>query len=344
MKDILFDYTILEEYPGSYDENPTFPTGKDIIDAMNQRYYGFISWFNHGSPCGLASMNKRYDSGGDYRNFIGIEGEVCYGIREEKGNGLSNLNNFDYPSIGYTIACDVAQFDTLVTSWAIYDVKYNIAESMTVVGKYGCAAFLGNTRSGWVSTSYILEQKFINKLKQNFGKVGVAEALSKADYKSHWLTLTHNLIGCPEFEMWTDIPSQFVNASINKSGNNLTVNSMIDDTNIALKGLFSSDNVTLKTGSNCTFTDIPKNYLVTLYKHDYLPYIYPIYLQNESVTGTYYLKGNKMYLGNHVDNTKDIGNFVIKSGADIILDVSDELILDAGTEIELGATFEVNIK
>ena len=344
LKDILFDYTILEEYPGSYDENPTFPTGKDIIDAMNQRYYGFISWFNHGSPCGLASMNKRYDSGGDYRNFIGIEDEVCYGIREEKGNGLSNLNNFDYPSIGYTIACDVAPFDTLVTSWAIYDVKYNIAESMTVVGKYGCAAFLGNTRSGWVSTSYILEQKFINKLKQNFGKVGVAEALSKADYKSHWLTLTHNLIGCPEFEMWTDIPSQFVNASINKSGNNLTVNSMIDDTNIALKGLFSSDNVTLKTGSNCTFTDIPKNYLVTLYKHDYLPYIYPIYLQNESVTGTYYLKGNKMYLGNHVDNTKDIGNFVIKSGADIILDVSDELILDAGTEIELGATFEVNIK
>ena len=51
-----------------------------------------------------------------------------------------------------------------------------------------------------------------------------------------------------------------------------------------------------------------------------------------------------MYLGNHVDNTKDIGNFVIKSGTDIILDVSDELILDAGTEIELGATFEVNIK
>lgn len=128
------------------------------------------------------------------------------------------MNNFDYPSIGYTIACDVAPFDTLVTSWAIYDVKYNIAESMTVVGKYGCAAFLGNTRSGWVFTSYILEQKFINKLKQNFGKVGVAEALSKADYKSHWLTLTHNLIGCPEFEMWTDIPSQFVNASNMKVG------------------------------------------------------------------------------------------------------------------------------
>lgn len=40
-----------------------FQRGKDIIDAMNQRYYGFISWFNHGSPCGLASMNKRYDSG-----------------------------------------------------------------------------------------------------------------------------------------------------------------------------------------------------------------------------------------------------------------------------------------
>lgn len=344
LKDILPDYTILEEYPDSYDDNPTFPTGKDVIDAMNQRYYGFISWFNHGSPCGLAPMNKKYDSEFDYRNFIGIEGEACYGIRTEEGNGLSNLKNYDYPSIVYTIACDVAPFDTLVTSWATYDVKYNIAESMTVAGKYGCAAFLGNTRSGWVSTSYKLEQKFVNILKQNLGKIGVAEALSKSDYKSHWLTLTHNLIGCPEFEMWTDIPSKFVNASINKSGNNVTVSSMIDKTNIALKGLFNSDNVTLKTGSTCTFTDIPKNYLVTLYKHDYLPYVYPIYLQNESVAGTHYLKGTKIYLGNHVDNTKDTGNFVIKSGANIVLDVSDEIILDAGTEIELGATFEINLK
>lgn len=119
---------------------------------------------------------------------------------------------------------------------------------------------------------------------------------------------------------------------------------MIDNTNIALKGLFSSDNVTLKTGSTCTFTDIPNNYFVTLYKHDYLPYVYPIYLQNESVTGRHYLKGTKIYLGNHVDNTKDTGNFVIKSGANIVLDVSDEIILDAGTEIELGATFEINLK
>lgn len=68
--------------------------------------------------------------------------------KRRKGKWVIKFDNFDYPSIGYTIACDVAPFDTLVTSWAIYDVKYNIAESMTVVGKYGCAAFLGNTRSG----------------------------------------------------------------------------------------------------------------------------------------------------------------------------------------------------
>lgn len=342
LQSIFPKYTILEEYPSYNDPNPTFPTGKDLIDAMNQEYHGFLSWFAHGAPCGIGASTCEVNKG-CYKSMTALDRDDC-GIIPEDGNGLDKMTNLNYPAIAYSLACDVATYDTLITSWNTYDVEYNAAESLTVEGKQGCAAFLGNTRSGWVSSSFYLQRKFVEEIKTNSGKIGVAEALSKAKYKSHWLTLTHNLMGCPEFEMWTDIPSKFVNASISKSGNNLTVSSMTDDTYIALKGLFSNDNVTLKTGRTCTFTDIPNNYLVTLYKHDYLPYVYPIYLQNESVAGTHYLRGTKIYLGNHVDNTKDTGNFVIKSGANIVLDVSDEITLDAGTEIELGATFVINLK
>ena len=244
----------------------------------------------------------------------------------------------------YTIACDVVPFDTIVASWATYDVKYNIGESMTVAGKYGSAAFLGNTRSGWTTLSTQLERKFISRIKSNSGKIGMAEAFSKMDYRDHWLALTHNLIGCPEFEMWTNIPSYFTNASISKSSNSISVNSMVDGTNMVLKGLFSSNQVSFQQGRSGTFTNLPKNYVLTLYKHDYLPYVAPVYLQNEQVTGRHYLAANRIYIGNHVDATKTAGDFTIDSGADVTLDVSGDVTLDAGTEIKLGATFEINTK
>ena len=84
-------------------------------------------------------------------------------------------------------------------------------------------------------------------------------------------------------------------------------------------------------------------YVLTLYKHDYIPYVAPIYLQNESVTGTHYIKGSQITTGNSVDPTKATGDFVVKSGSDIVLEVSEGITLDAGTEIELGANFEIKI-
>lgn len=349
LSDIFSNNTILEELPGYEDENPTFPTGKDVIDAMNETHYGLLSWFNHGSPCGLSPITRGISLYEPlYRNFIGIEGENCSRVKDEVGNGLSNLNNFNYPTIVYTISCSVVPYDTLIENNIIYDVRYNIGEAMTVAGKFGCAAFLGNTRLGWITTSFDLEREFFNKMKLNSWKIGKSEALSKTNtgggYYGHWVALGHNLIGCPEFEMWTNIPSHFANTSVSKSGDNLIVNSMVDDTNIALRGLFGSNYTSLHTGKVCSFTNVPKNYMITFYKHDYLPYVAPIYLQNESVMGKHYLRGGIIKMGNHVDSAKATGDFIIKSDADIVLDVTNEVMLDAGTTIELGATFEINIK
>lgn len=232
-------------------------------------------------------------------------------------------------------------------------MKYNVGESFTVGGSYGGVAFLGNTRSGWtgntISKKYPsteLQMKFVNRIKSTFGKVGKSEALSKADYKGsdfHWLALTHNLIGCPEFEMWTNIPSQFENTSVTKASNSLTVNTGVVNSNIAVRGLFNDERIISQVGQRATFWNLPKNYVVTLYKHDYLPYVDPIYLQNESVTGTHYVKGGRIFTGNSVDSSKDSGNFIIKSGANVVLEISEGITLDAGTVIEFGASFEVKL-
>ena len=348
--DIFPTYTLLQEVPEYDDANPTFPTGKDVIDAMNNEYHGFLSWFNHGGPNALTmKSNKVMNSG--HSLMIATEGEyVNPWVKVEQGNGINNMTNFNHPAIAYSIACIVTPYDVYYTPSILYDVKYNLGEAFTVAGKYGCAAFLGNTRSGWTSRynppSTELEKKFVNRIKLSTGKVGMSEALSKADYKGsrfHWLALTHNLIGCPEFEMWTNIPSQFENTSVAKASNSLTVNTGVVNTNIAVRGLFNDKRVMSQVGQRSTFWDLPKNYIVTLYKHDYLPYVDPIYLQNESVTGTHYIKGGRIFIGNSVDSSKANGDFVIKSGANVVLEISEGITLDAGTVIESGAIFEVKL-
>ena len=124
--------------------------------------------------------------------------------------------------------------------------------------------------------------------------------MSKAENKEsmfHWLALTHNLIGCPEFEIWTDIPSKFQNVTVTESFDGVKINTGIENVNIALRGLFSDNNVLFRVGQTTTFTNLPKNYVLTFYKHNYFPYVFPIYLQNESVVGSHYIKGSKIFTG-----------------------------------------------
>ena len=342
---IFPDTTILRELPRP-DSIPTYPTGKDVINLMNNRFHGFVSCFAHGSPSGVKAKSNYVNKSGHY--LVNAREGVYPSPRNEveTGNGLDNLINFNYPSVFYSTACSVVPYDIYVDGDVTYDMKYNVGESFTVGGKYGGVAFLGNTREGWVTPSAELEKIFVNRMKSLSGKIGQAEAFSKADYKGsdfHWLALTHNLIGCPEFEMWTDIPSLFTNVAVTRSLNRLTVNTGVDGTNISLRGLFSDQRIYAQVGRVVTFYPLPKNYVLTLYKHDYIPYVAPIYLQNESVTGTHYIKGRQITTGNSVDSTKATGDFVVKSGSDIVLEISEGITLDAGTEIELGASFEIKI-
>ena len=97
-----FSALIIEEEP-SYDaENPTGPTGAEVITEMNN-HHGVISWMGHGKPIGMAVMtsgvngweeDSKYgfcsEDDSDYENYAQIE---------ESGNGLDNLTNIQPPDI-----------------------------------------------------------------------------------------------------------------------------------------------------------------------------------------------------------------------------------------------------
>ena len=235
-------------------------------------------------------------------------------------------------------------YDVYVEGNVTFNMKYNMGESYTVGGKYGGVAYIGNTRKGYVTYSKLLEEKFIKRIISNSGKVGQAEALARADYKGteyHSLVLTNNLIGCPEFEMWTNIPTYFTDTTIDESASGININTSVASTYIAVKGLFGNNSVSIKQGQSTTFSTLPQNYVVTLYKHDYIPYVLPIYLQNESVVVNAYILGSTFFLGETVNKIRPKGEITIKSGSKIILDATEEVTLDSGTSIELGAEFEV---
>lgn len=344
MQGIFPQYTIVEEFPSYNAPNPIYPTGKAVIDSMNQPRRAFLGWFGHGNPGGI-SVRVNGNAHRCYLGILALEGNNA-GHEPEEGNGLDNLTNLNYPAIAYSIACTVTPYDNEKNN---YSAKYNVGESFTVGGLYGGPAFIGNTRYGWVSFSYLQQQEFNKQIKNGIYKIGVAEALSKNYYGGqykHWIALANNLIGCPEFEIWTDIPLYFNDVMANHSSSSVNVSvPVVDSVIVSVRGLFNSDYVARQTlyssSPSVNFTGLPQNIVITVDKHNYLPHILPLFAQNEDVSDFNYIHVSDARLGRNVTDTKPQGDLVIKLGAEVILEKSGIVSLEAGFNVEKGGVFEI---
>lgn len=92
-----------------------------------------------------------------------------------------------------------------------------------------------------------------------------------------------------------------------------------------------------------TFTNISEPYLVSITKHNYIPYLTNpnIYIQNELIYSDKYIYGNYFYAGNNVTTTIPQGPVIIKNGANVTFDATYEVNLENGFEVELGGVFEI---
>lgn len=100
--------------------------------------------------------------------------------------------------------------------------------------------------------------------------------------------------------------------------------------------------VTNSAGS--TFTNVPQPYLVTITKHNYIPYIKnptDVYIQNETILNDKFVFANNIYLGENVTNTKAQGQVFMQSSSNILLNASNDVYLNAGFEMLAGTTFEI---
>lgn len=336
--DIFPFYTILNESPSFNDDNPTSPTGSQIIDTLNATIYGYINWLGHGHPLSISAKSDSCQKANTY-GIISIQTDTIPYIRRENGNGLDNLDNKDYPAIVYSISCTIAPFDYYRPVFQGYP---NIAQSFTLGKNYGGPALIGNSRLGLATSSTNLQKLFNEEIKTLSLGEALCNAKKKNNANKHYMALTTNLIGCPEMHMWTNTPRLFetINKTdINNDDTNLSFIAYSDTVEIAIRDIWGSDDVDIYTfhGSyNDLLIPNTKGKLITLKALNHLPEILPNEEVSAEVHGRRYIYASEVTIGGSSDST-----FTIESDADITIEKSKVLRLREGFSVKRGARFVV---
>lgn len=339
---------IYQEWPSYNDPSPTWPSGNQVVNEMNV-LYGFISLHAHGSPEGIGAKSNGDNADTAY-GVSSLQGQVKYFV-PENANGLDNMINEDYPTILYTTACTTTPYDIYHEGNVIFDdIKYNAGESFTVGGLYGGPAFLGNTRNGYyggVNSSLGLELGFAKCLNNGNYNIGIAEANSKTPAitpnisMSHYLRLTHNLIGCPEFEIWTGNTIPYVYLSfmtVTNNDNSITIwcnHPYAAGSKVSAMSKWGYPVINIIT-STLTLSDISLNRPITVYKHNCIPHILPLKLQNESITESQYLFAGTVSIGRSVDTYRTQGNYAVTTGVNLTIEATEAIDIQPGFIVQSG--------
>jgi hypothetical protein len=195
-----YDISRLIEEPSGHDPNPTQPLGETVVEVM-QEGWGFISNLNHGDFSWYGSMSSGYGTG----NWIGVWGDTA--LWEGCGS-LRDLTTYKKPSIQYSTSCNLSalDFDKDIFFPGPYISPYCYGESAVLEAGAG-VAFLGNSRHGWINSSFNVEKVFVECVfEDSTSRLSVAQALSKIAYPNHRdIAYGHNLLGDPEMVLWGSV-------------------------------------------------------------------------------------------------------------------------------------------
>jgi len=326
-----FDDTLIEQ------ASTTFPTGPYIIENINNK--GILSIHGHGNP--HSTTVNYHDGHRSYHRITALDiNDDNYTVRPELNNGLDLLTNKYEPGIFYSWACTTTPYDTFMEPSNSYVYNgWNMGQSYTLGKDYGGVAYFGDTRNGYISFKNH-EVNFVNSLS-NIHQAGIVEAYTKTISRSMYFTMVHNLIGDPEFSIWTDIPDSNNNYSIVRHDNGISIEGNIDSN--AIIGCCSNNTQFYYRASDLRLSpnNISPNSSIIIYKHNQIPYIAPIKIQNCEIKKNQYLIGVDIEIGNSVDNNRTIGNVVVKPGVEYDIEYNGSVLLGGGFDVEKGASLNV---
>ena len=351
--DSIFTQSVVIQESDDYYDTSKYPSGEDIINEINNTQYGFLSFHNHGYPSGILTYGFRNQSLKDYPYFLWAIDSVhvtplsdwMVEYDNSTNNGLNKMLNKDFPNVCYSIACSVMPFDTIP---GFGGIPMNFGESFTTGKDYGGPAFFGNTRDGATPTSSYLEVQFGYLLRNGTYKTGMAEAESKIRFnafRNEYICAVHNLLGDPEFDIWTDEPQQYQGITVTRTDNSITVSGInsIDPAIVAYSYLQTDWHQGTDTisDSSVTINNISPNSTIMVYQHNYIPFIAPLELQNVYLNKSQYIIASDVLAGKAVNISRTIGDVVVNQGAQYEIEASGVVRLEDGFKVEKGATFAV---
>lgn len=345
------DYTVWDEIDS--EELPISPKGSEVINEFNT-HYGISSFLAHGGANNVAvsTAGKNDDSKPKYK-ITSFDSDYSFQIIQEEGNGFDNMTNYCYPTIFYSMSCTTMPFD-----YSTPDISDFLIDSRTMGDAYTCVvkgggpAYLGNTRYGHVVLSSNMAGKFLSATSMNyFYNLGKLESYSKSNTNDSFIKFSHNLMGCPETELWTAIPEQINNPNCyyDETTNKLYLISGTSGVKVCVKSALDNGNsyynvVNMSNNSSLILNNVPKYYNATFTKHNYLPFIVNpenIFIQNVTWNDDRVISSDKFSIGTQVTDLEPYGDVVIDSSSNILLKMEDYVEIFNNFEVKLGANFEI---
>lgn len=145
---------------------------------------------------------------------------------------------------------------------------------------------------------------------------------SETEYTNH----IFHYFGDPSMELRTETPA-CLDATIEKSGTTVKVTTPVNGCRISLSSTEDAGETYVQSYDNvseATFDGVNFKYAVTVYKHNYVPYIYDseslyansldsiIFIQNKTYTADEDVKANAIEAGDSVTVDKEVGNVLIE--------------------------------
>ena len=332
------DSVVFEEW------NNDYPKGNNLISLINQNHFGYVNMHTHGSPAGFVINTYPIDrdiyNWGHPNKPYGVKSIHQYSAYHSNDslNSFDFLNNDEYPFVFYSLACTSMAFDYPDKNY----LSYNPGSALTLLDGTGCVAFLGNTRVGFIDDSFTIETNFQQAVLNGFYKLGPAETISKINSSSRHCKLAHNLMGDPELEIWTNEPQNYPSPIVSRGDNYINITGFVSGEYV-YAGI--SDGQSQRMDSTLTgsfsFIDVNPNSTIMIYQHNYLPFIAPLYLQNERVVRTQYVIANDVYAGRNVDTNRTPGDVTIAKGSEYEIETKGQVVLGPGFTVEKGALFSV---
>ena len=305
--------------------------GKNVIDTLNILPVGLINIFNHGDTCSIMVHGSKDND--LQKSFIHSTSSVA------SGDGLNCMNNKYYPMIFYSLACTTVPFDN--------KNGINMGESFTTGKDYGGPVYIGYTRQIDAGTLQNVVWHFANRLKNRYFTLGEADALSVWDSNSNIFSKQnasplHAYIGDPSVEIWTDEPQVYSNILVERENHSVTITGIdADSTIVAYCSNEKKSGYRMTSSSTLLLNNVSPNSTIMLYKHNHIPYIAPLELQNIVLTNSQYVIASDVTCGQFVNSNRVKGAVVVKEGVEYEIEATGTVSLQDGFIVEKGATFAV---